>query len=175
MRTLSTQLPSPHPTLIHTLEELGTSSQIYLSFRAKGTEGSHATGAAGTSEAFLSLPQPQVNQSRLTAGQQIDSWTGGLKVRLRPLMATPSCLGSSPRGHPARASDPCLAFVGLLEFWLGLSSAACLLLLWNAGLNAWLPPAAGDGSFSIAPGKGQLLPQCPVQRPRPQPDGLVTK
>lgn len=168
-RPLSTQLPSPHLTLIHTLEELGTSSQIYLSSRAKGAEGSHATGAAGTSEAFLCLLWPQVNQSRLTAGQ------GGLKVRLQPLMATPSCLGSSPRGHPARASDPCLASVGLLEFWLGLSSAACLLLLWNAGLNAWLPPAAGDGSFSTAPGKGQLLPQCPVQRPRPQPDGLVTK
>lgn len=85
-------------------------------------------------------------------------------------MAPRSCSGSSPWGLPARASDPCLASVGLLELELGLSSAACLLLLWNAGLEAWLPPAAGDGSFSAAPGKDQLLPQCPVQHPRLQPD-----
>lgn len=86
-----------------------------------------------------------------------------------PLMATP-CSGSSPWGPPARASDPCLASAELLEFGQGLSSATYLLLLWNADLQAWLPPAAGDGSSSAAPGKGQLPPQCPVQCPRPRPD-----
>lgn len=47
------------------------------------------------------------------------------------LTATLSCSGSSPRGPP-RVSDPCLASVGLLEFGLSLSGAACLPLLWSA-------------------------------------------
>ncbi|XP_036204515.1 coiled-coil domain-containing protein 24 isoform X5 [Myotis myotis] len=86
------------------------------------------------------------------------------------LPVPPPATGSSPWGPPARASGPCLASAELLEFGQGLSSATYLLLLWNAGLQAWLPPAAGDGSSSAAPGKGQLPPQCPVQCPRPRPD-----
>lgn len=56
------------PHTVHTPEVLDAVTQIYLSSRATGTEGSHATGAAGGSEAFLCLLQPQVNQSRWMAG-----------------------------------------------------------------------------------------------------------
>lgn len=67
--------------------------------------------------------------------------------------------------------------MGLLEFGVGLSSAACLLLLWSTApdLEAWPPPAAGDGGFSAAPEKDQLPLHCPVQDPRPQYEGLATK
>ncbi|KAK1340107.1 hypothetical protein QTO34_018671 [Cnephaeus nilssonii] len=57
-RPPSTQLP-PHAPPGHTPEELGAVSPALLSSRAAGTEGSHATGAAGTAAAFLCLPQPQ--------------------------------------------------------------------------------------------------------------------
>ena len=95
------------------------------------------TGAAGTPEAFLCLPQPQVTQSRQTAG-----W-GRLRGRPRPphsysLPFRPQPLGCggpparapparSPWGPPARALNSCLASTGLLEFGPGFSSAACLL------------------------------------------------
>nr|XP_037854340.1 coiled-coil domain-containing protein 24 isoform X2 [Chlorocebus sabaeus] len=87
----------------------------------------------------------------------------------------PSCVSpnySGPWGPPRRASDPCFLSVGL-----HLSSAACLHLLWSLAfdLEARPLPAAGDGSFSTAPGKGQLPRPCPVQHPRPQPEGLVTE
>ncbi|KAL2772696.1 coiled-coil domain-containing protein 24 isoform 2, partial [Daubentonia madagascariensis] len=84
---------------------------------------------------------------------------------------------SGPWGPPLRASDPFLASVGLLEFGLHLSNATCLHLLWSAApdLEAGPSPAAGDGSFSAAPGKDKLPPQCPVRCARPQPEGLVTK
>nr|XP_012631383.1 coiled-coil domain-containing protein 24 isoform X2 [Microcebus murinus] len=92
----------------------------------------------------------------------------------------PSCVSpnhSGPWGPPLRASDPLLASVGLLEFGLRLSNTTCLHLLWSAvpDLEARPPAAAGDGSFSADPGKGQLPPQCPVRCPRRQPEGLVTK
>ncbi|XP_070950379.1 coiled-coil domain-containing protein 24 isoform X2 [Macaca nemestrina] len=87
----------------------------------------------------------------------------------------PPCVSpnhSGPWGPPRRASDPCFLSVGL-----HLSSAACLHLLWSLAfdLEARPLPAAGDGSFSTAPGKGQLPRPCPVQHPRPQPEGLVTE
>ncbi|XP_073936441.1 coiled-coil domain-containing protein 24 isoform X5 [Castor canadensis] len=88
----------------------------------------------------------------------------------------PSCISakhSGPQGPPLRASDPFLATLGLLESGLGLSKATCLHLLWSAApnLEAQLPLIAGDGSFGAVPGKGQ----CPVQHPRPQPEGLATE
>ncbi|XP_045440698.1 coiled-coil domain-containing protein 24 isoform X5 [Pipistrellus kuhlii] len=86
------------------------------------------------------------------------------------LPVSPPATGSSPRGPPARASDPCLASAELLEFGRGLSSATCPLLLWNAGLRARLPPAAGDGSSRAAPRKGQRPPRCPARCPGPRPD-----
>ncbi|XP_030798159.1 coiled-coil domain-containing protein 24 isoform X2 [Rhinopithecus roxellana] len=87
----------------------------------------------------------------------------------------PSCVSpnhSGPWGPLCRASDPCFLSVGL-----HLSSAACLHLLWSPAfdLEARPLPTAGDGSFSTAPGKGQLPRPCPVQHPRPQPKGLVTE
>ncbi|XP_033082619.1 coiled-coil domain-containing protein 24 isoform X2 [Trachypithecus francoisi] len=87
----------------------------------------------------------------------------------------PSCVSpnhSGPWGPLCRASDPCFLSVGL-----HLSSAACLHLLWSPAfdLEARPLPTAGDGSFSTAPGKGQLPRPCPVQHPRPQPEGLVTE
>ncbi|XP_058298635.1 coiled-coil domain-containing protein 24 isoform X20 [Hylobates moloch] len=87
----------------------------------------------------------------------------------------PSCVSpnhSGPWGPPHRASAPCFPSAGL-----HLSSAACLHLLWSPAfdLEASPLPIAGDGSFSAAPGKGQLPHQCPVQHPRPQPEGLVTE
>ncbi|XP_032970806.1 coiled-coil domain-containing protein 24 isoform X1 [Rhinolophus ferrumequinum] len=124
------------------------------------------TGAPQPSEATLEPSLAELKEQKAAMQQELQE----------PLM--PSCVStshSSPWDPPARTSDPCLTSVGLLELGLGLSTAACLLLLWNAGLKAWLPPAAGDGSCSAAPGKDQLLPQCPVQHRRPQPDGLVTK
>ncbi|KAM5321714.1 coiled-coil domain-containing protein 24 isoform 15-T15 [Glossophaga mutica] len=57
-RPLRTQ-PSPCPAPRHTLGELGGTSEMGMSSRTKGTEGGHATGAAGTSEAFLHHPEPQ--------------------------------------------------------------------------------------------------------------------
>nr|XP_055110721.1 coiled-coil domain-containing protein 24 isoform X16 [Symphalangus syndactylus] len=87
----------------------------------------------------------------------------------------PSCVSpnhSGPWGPPHRASAPCFPSAGL-----HLSSAACLHLLWSPAfdLKASPLPIAGDGSFSAAPGKGQLPHLCPVQHPRPQPEGLVTE
>lgn len=51
----------PHPQACP--RRLGAAPETGLSSRTKGTEGGHATGAAGTSEAFLRLPKPQVNES----------------------------------------------------------------------------------------------------------------
>nr|XP_054950131.1 coiled-coil domain-containing protein 24 isoform X14 [Pan paniscus] len=86
----------------------------------------------------------------------------------------PSCVSpnhSGPWGPPHRASDPCVPSAGL-----HLSSAACLHLLCPTfDLEASQLPTAGDGSFSAAPGKGQLPHPCPVQHPKPQPEGLVTE
>eukprot|EP00074_Homo_sapiens_P081758 XP_016855923.1 coiled-coil domain-containing protein 24 isoform X10 [Homo sapiens] len=87
----------------------------------------------------------------------------------------PSCVSpnhSGPWGPPHRASDPRFPSAGL-----HLSSAACLHLLWSPtfDLEASRLPTAGDGSFSAAPGKGQLPHPCPVQHPKPQPEGLVTE
>nr|XP_054522301.1 coiled-coil domain-containing protein 24 isoform X2 [Pan troglodytes] len=87
----------------------------------------------------------------------------------------PSCVSpnhSGPWGPPHRASDPRVPSAGL-----HLSSAACLHLLWSPtfDLEASQLPTAGDGSFSAAPGKGQLPHPCPVQHPKPQPEGLVTE
>nr|XP_054392163.1 coiled-coil domain-containing protein 24 isoform X9 [Pongo abelii] len=87
----------------------------------------------------------------------------------------PSCVSpnhSGPWGPPHRASDPRFPSAGL-----HLSSAACLHLLWSPAfdLEASPLPTAGDGSFSAAPGQGQLPHLCPVQHPRPQPEGLVTE
>ncbi|XP_036204511.1 coiled-coil domain-containing protein 24 isoform X2 [Myotis myotis] len=119
------------------------------------------TGARQASEATLEPTLAELQEQKAAMQQE-------LQAPLRPSCASPS--HSSPWGPPARASGPCLASAELLEFGQGLSSATYLLLLWNAGLQAWLPPAAGDGSSSAAPGKGQLPPQCPVQCPRPRPD-----
>ncbi|XP_012290257.2 coiled-coil domain-containing protein 24 isoform X3 [Aotus nancymaae] len=98
-----------------------------------------------------------------------------LWVSVRPSCVSP--IRSGPWGPPCRASAPCLASAGLLEFRLPLSSATCLHLLWSAApdLKARQPSTAGDGSFSAAPGKGQFPCSHPAQRPRPQPEGLVTK
>ncbi|XP_070261027.1 coiled-coil domain-containing protein 24 isoform X2 [Myotis yumanensis] len=119
------------------------------------------TGARQASEATLEPTLAELQEQKAAMQQE-------LQAPLRPSCASPS--HSSPWGPPARASEPCLASAELLEFGQGLSSATYLLLLWNAGLQAWLPPAAGDGSSSAAPGKGQLPPQCPVRCPRPRPD-----
>nr|XP_054346940.1 coiled-coil domain-containing protein 24 isoform X2 [Pongo pygmaeus] len=99
------------------------------------------------------------------------------KVMEQELQASmgPSCVSpnhSGPWGPPHRASDPRFPSAGL-----HLSSAACLHLLWSPAfdLEASPLPTAGDGSFSAAPGQGQLPHLCPVQHPRPQPEGLVTE
>ncbi|KAB0405705.1 hypothetical protein E2I00_015757 [Balaenoptera physalus] len=49
--------------------------QLDLSSRAKGTEGSHATGAAGTSEAFLCLPRSQASLKGLAGRGLIPALT----------------------------------------------------------------------------------------------------
>ncbi|XP_043734371.1 coiled-coil domain-containing protein 24 isoform X18 [Cervus elaphus] len=125
------------------------------------------TGAPRPSEASLEPTLAELKEQKAAMQQE-------LQAPLRPSCVSPS---HSPWGPPARALDPCLASTGLLEFGPGLSSAACLLLLWSAAPNlaAWPPPAAGDGRFSSALGKGQLLLRCLVQRPRPQPEGLLRK
>ncbi|XP_035881817.1 coiled-coil domain-containing protein 24 isoform X10 [Phyllostomus discolor] len=123
------------------------------------------TGASQPSEATLEPTLAELKEQK--AAMQQD-----LQTPLRP-----PCIAlshSSPWGPLARASDPRLTSAELLEFGPSLSSDTYLLLLWNTGLKAWLPPTAGDGSFSAAP-EGQLPPQCPVRCPRPQPDGLGTK
>ncbi|KAM5321703.1 coiled-coil domain-containing protein 24 isoform 4-T4 [Glossophaga mutica] len=122
------------------------------------------TGASRPSGETLEPTLAELKEQKAAMQQE-------LQAPLRPSCITPS--HSSPWGPPARASDPRLISMELLEFGPGLSSDTYLLLLWNAGLKAWLPPTAGDGSFSAAP-EGQLPPQCPVQCPRPQPDGLGT-
>ncbi|XP_054428188.1 coiled-coil domain-containing protein 24 [Pteronotus mesoamericanus] len=124
------------------------------------------TRASQPSEATLEPTLAELKEQKAAMWQE-------LQAPLRPSCVSPS--HSSPWGPPARASDPHLTSVELLEFGPGLSSATYLLLLWNAGLKAWRPPAAGDGSFSAAPGKGRLPPHCPVQCPRPQPDGRGRK
>ncbi|XP_059996251.1 coiled-coil domain-containing protein 24 isoform X3 [Lagenorhynchus albirostris] len=126
------------------------------------------TGAPWPSEATLEPTLAELQEQKAAMQQE-------LRAPLRPSCVSPG--HSGPWSPPARASDHCLASVGLLEFGPGLSSATCPLLLWSAApnLKAWPPPAAGDGSFSAAPEKGQLPLRCPVWRPRPQPEGLGRK
>ncbi|XP_069333951.1 coiled-coil domain-containing protein 24 isoform X1 [Eulemur rufifrons] len=124
--------------------------------------------ACHPSEATLEPTLAELKEQRSAMEQELQASLG------------PSCVSpnhSGPWGPPLRASDPFLASVGLLEFGLRLSNATCLHLLWSAvpDLEARLPAAVGDGSFSADPGKGQLPPHCPVQCPRRQPEGLVTK
>ncbi|XP_053776348.1 coiled-coil domain-containing protein 24 isoform X2 [Desmodus rotundus] len=124
------------------------------------------TGVSQPSGATLEPTLAELKEQKAAMQQE-------LQAPLRANCVAPS--HSSLWDPPSRASDPRLTSMELLEFGPGLSSDAYLLLLWNTGLKAWLPPAAGDGSFSAVPGKGRLLPQCPVQCPRPQPDRLGMK
>ncbi|XP_045060149.2 coiled-coil domain-containing protein 24 isoform X5 [Desmodus rotundus] len=124
------------------------------------------TGVSQPSGATLEPTLAELKEQKAAMQQE-------LQAPLRANCVAPS--HSSLWDPPSRASDPRLTSMELLEFGPGLSSDAYLLLLWNRGLKAWLPPAAGDGSFSAVPGKGRLLPQCPVQCPRPQPDRLGMK
>lgn len=91
-RLLSTQPLVLHPAHAHSLEKQGVVSQmLFLSLRAEGTEGSHATRAAGTPTTFLYLCQPQVNQGHwasLQSGLKARSWlpyTHSFLFRQRPL------------------------------------------------------------------------------------------
>ncbi|XP_072830685.1 coiled-coil domain-containing protein 24 isoform X3 [Vicugna pacos] len=126
------------------------------------------TGAPQPSEATLEPTLAELKEQKAAMQRALQSPP-------RPSPVSPS--HSGPWGPPARVSDPCLASVGLLEFGPGLSSAACLFLLRSAAPSpeARLPPAAGGGSFSAAPGKGQCPLQCLAQHPRPQPEGSVRK
>ncbi|XP_031321479.1 coiled-coil domain-containing protein 24 isoform X7 [Camelus dromedarius] len=105
------------------------------------------TGAPQPSEATLEPTLAELKEQKAAMQRALQSPP-------RPSPVSPS--HSGPWGPPARVSDPCLASVGLLEFGPGLSSAACLFLLWSAAPSpeVRLPPAAGGGSFSAAPGKG---------------------
>ncbi|XP_037598771.1 coiled-coil domain-containing protein 24 isoform X8 [Cebus imitator] len=120
------------------------------------------------SEAALEPTLAELREQKKAMEQEL--W-----VSVRPSHVSPN--RSGPWGPPCRASAPCLASAGLLEFGLPLSSATCLHLLWSAALDleARQPSTAGDGSFSTAPGKGQFPRPHPAQHPRPQPEGLVTK
>ncbi|XP_036113479.1 coiled-coil domain-containing protein 24 isoform X3 [Molossus molossus] len=84
-------------------------------------------GAPKPSEATLEPTLAELKEQKAAMQQE-------LQTTLRPSCVSPS--HSGPWGPPARASDPCLASVELLEFRPGLSSATYLLLLWNAGLKA---------------------------------------
>ncbi|XP_037683373.1 coiled-coil domain-containing protein 24 isoform X4 [Choloepus didactylus] len=129
-------------------------------------------------EEYTQAPQP----SEATPEPTLEELKEQKKVMEQELWAPlgPSWVSlrySSPWGPPFQASDPFLASAGLLEFGLGLSSAAHLCRLRSAAPNpeARPPPAAGDGSFTVTPGNGQLPLQRPVRLPRPQPEGLLTK
>lgn len=108
-----------HPTLVYGPELLGAVCQRCLSRRAEGAEGSHAPGAAGTSEALPCLLQPQVNPSSGPAGQ------GGQRVR--PLLA--HCCSFLFRQQPVGSSSlglrprPCPR--GTAGVWTG-PSQRCL-------------------------------------------------
>ncbi|EPQ08014.1 Coiled-coil domain-containing protein 24 [Myotis brandtii] len=97
--------PSSHRDLSLIKDQLDLSNidGVARHLRATGAEGGHATGAAGTSAAFLCLPQPQVRQSRRTASQ------GGQRVRRWPShghsLSRQQPLGSSSQGL---RSLPCL-------------------------------------------------------------------
>ena len=82
-----------------------------FSSRAKGTEGSHATGAAVTPEAFLCLPQPRVTQSRPTAG-----W-GRLRGRPRPPHSCSLPFRPQPFGSSSQGPGPLSCLHGAAGVW----------------------------------------------------------
>ncbi|KAM5321705.1 coiled-coil domain-containing protein 24 isoform 6-T6 [Glossophaga mutica] len=110
-RPLRTQ-PSPCPAPRHTLGELGGTSEMGMSSRTKGTEGGHATGAAGTSEAFLHHPEPQAAAlGVLQPGPQtlaLSPWSCWSLGQVSPAIPTCSSSGtqaSRPGCHPPLGTE----------------------------------------------------------------------
>ncbi|KAM5321712.1 coiled-coil domain-containing protein 24 isoform 13-T13 [Glossophaga mutica] len=98
--------------LRHTLGELGGTSEMGMSSRTKGTEGGHATGAAGTSEAFLHHPEPQAAAlGVLQPGPQtlaLSPWSCWSLGQVSPAIPTCSSSGtqaSRPGCHPPLGTE----------------------------------------------------------------------
>lgn len=111
-------------------------SQIHLSSRAKGAEGSHATGAPGTPEAFLRLSQPQVNRAEGRLDRVGEGSGHSPQLFLPVQAAAPRVLRSGPQT---------LALPPWGRWSLGQASPA-------------LPTCSSSGALSPPAGPGRRLP-----------------